>query len=67
MCEEISKMVNEDMQKNCCFLRWHDEHYMNNWILLNKVKSSMFLSNNSFTTSNEFHVISLPILFFVAS
>lgn len=33
MCKEITDMVNHDMQNEFVFLRWHDEHYMNVWIL----------------------------------
>lgn len=35
MCKEIAFIVNDDMLHNFCFLRWHDETYMNVWVLDN--------------------------------
>jgi hypothetical protein len=36
MCEDIADMINYDLQNNCAFLRWHDEHYLNVWVIKNK-------------------------------
>lgn len=35
MCEEIAFIINDDMLHKCAFLRWHDETYMNVWVLDN--------------------------------
>ena len=58
MCDDVSKMVEEDLKKNI-IPQWHDESYLNKWCVLNKdkVNKKRFVSYSKYTKDQSIAII----------
>lgn len=58
MCNDVSKMVEEDLKKNV-IPQWHDESYLNKWCVLNKdkVNKKRFVSYQKYTPGQSIAII----------
>jgi hypothetical protein len=58
MCNDVSKMVEEDLKKNI-IPQWHDESYLNKWCVLNKdkVNKQRFVSYQKYTPGQSIAII----------